>query len=510
VRWGFDGSVQDERFNPLSVLMVNPSPEPFEGAVRLVDGLALAANGVSWSQSVFLAPGGSRWLQFGPWVRPGASNWTLTWPGGAFQIEDPRHGRPATVALDPSGDGGASASFPAELFPVTVALTDGLGRLVLDHAPRWSPEQRRACAGWVRRGGELHLAAGPDGRLPALGGELAALDADAGAGRVVRHQRPRHAVLTGLPAEAPVGEEQPHHNRVEAVQRAFGGLTQADPAWGWIFLVLISFLLLAGPGLRWLGRRRPWWVVQGVLLALVAATTVLMAMIGRRGFGESEITHLGVVAEDLGDGGWDATWFGATFVTGSRELGLRPPVQGRALFACPDQERVAGRVLDADGGRLAAAVPLFSVLHWCARGRAAAALPSPVVRVQPLAGGLLEAHITFPGGWPAVHGVAVAHAGRLFACVPAAEGGWKLTVDQKGEELAKLSTPWDSPTRDPAVAYERVQRALTGHALERPPAAGRLALLVAVDLPPALHLPAGSVPGRQEGRLLLRRDLPVD
>ncbi|MCK6487314.1 MAG: hypothetical protein L6R48_03060 [Planctomycetes bacterium] len=519
VRWGFDGAVVPGRFNPLAVLVANPRPFPFEGTVELSQGGGPARSGAPWVQPAYLAPGGSRWLQFAPWVAQGGRSWRLGWDGGSLELEDPREGPPGTVLLDDGHGalGAGSAAFPDELFPVTVALTDPLARLVVDHAPRWSPEQRQACAAWVRRGGELHLAQGPDGRAPRLAAELAELAARPGAGRVVQHQGPAGKVRAVLLGEREAAKEDQRHSTdpVELIQRALGGVVQARPAWGWIFLVLAGFLLLAGPGTWWLGKRRPWWLVQGALLALVALTTVAIGWIGRRGFGESEITRLAVAAVDLGDGSWDATWFGSTFVTGTRTLHLRPPVDGRALLACPGWESVEGAVLDAEGGRLDTAVPLFSVRHWCARGRTAAALPAPVVATEGLNAGLLGARITLPSPWPAATAVQVVHGGRVFACTQAPEGGWRLEPGGGTalEEFAQRNRH-DSFTPEPEHAERALAAAAEALATQLVPPAlaprpGRLAVLVTIDLPTALHLAAG-VPGRQEGRLVLRHDLPLE
>ena len=38
VHWGLDGKVVPEHFNPLALLVYNPGPAPFDGALELAEG----------------------------------------------------------------------------------------------------------------------------------------------------------------------------------------------------------------------------------------------------------------------------------------------------------------------------------------------------------------------------------------------------------------------------------------------------------------------------------------
>jgi len=148
VIWGFDGQVVPCRVNLLSVLMVNPSEVPFNGKVvlRKTDGAGQTVGG-QHVQPCFLSPGASRWIQFYPYTNREEERWILQWrDGGRGRIElpVPRLEAPALVILSQSGNflqGWAGIkSLPDDLFPTSVAATDGLDSVVLDYAPKWEME----------------------------------------------------------------------------------------------------------------------------------------------------------------------------------------------------------------------------------------------------------------------------------------------------------------------------------------------------------------------------------
>ena len=104
VHWGFDGKVVPEHFNPLALLVYNPGPAPFEGALELTEG-TLVHQGAPWRVACYLAPGTSRWVEFQPWISNNTDSFQLRWlpTGNTSDIDQPSFGAPATVVLADAG-----------------------------------------------------------------------------------------------------------------------------------------------------------------------------------------------------------------------------------------------------------------------------------------------------------------------------------------------------------------------------------------------------------------------
>ena len=64
-KWGFDGKVAPHRFNVLSVLINNPTPQPFVGDLFLRKRLGGAGSvDATIVEPLTLAPNSARWVQF--------------------------------------------------------------------------------------------------------------------------------------------------------------------------------------------------------------------------------------------------------------------------------------------------------------------------------------------------------------------------------------------------------------------------------------------------------------
>jgi hypothetical protein len=223
VRWGFDGQITRHHFVPLSVLIVNPGAEPFDGVIGLHEQIGAGTPvGAALVEEVYVAPQSSRWVQFYPFVKETFEEWSLQWgrrSGERAEVNAPTF-VPATLA-DPkpillvdaddfSTKGHGLRRFPENLFPPFVAATDGLKTAVLDHAPRWEDARRQAFYDWLCRGGRLHLFQGADGSFPRFTAQLAELNTPAdhfrvGSGEVFRHDKPlgpADAALLEMPSGA--------------------------------------------------------------------------------------------------------------------------------------------------------------------------------------------------------------------------------------------------------------------------------------------------------------------
>ncbi|MFM8583763.1 MAG: hypothetical protein ACKOFW_20045, partial [Planctomycetaceae bacterium] len=181
VRWGFDGSVLEGGFNPVSLLVGNDQSTPFDGVISLQRGHSALRVDAPIRESVYLGPNQSRWIQLFPFCSrvDDAMPWVVSWGdarGEKFELPTARRGERGTVLFLPGGTltqpPSGAMSLPDQLFPNRSTGCDALRGVVLDHEPRWSEPQQRAFLEWLALGGELHLLQDSNGRWPRFSGPL--------------------------------------------------------------------------------------------------------------------------------------------------------------------------------------------------------------------------------------------------------------------------------------------------------------------------------------------------
>ncbi len=403
VLWGFDGRAVPERLNLLSVQVDNPTAQPFSAnaAVYAADP-AGGRTGARIEQPLYLAPHASRWLQFHVYVGRTGEPWMLDTGDRVHRLDPPQIGAPACVWLQEPGSLRADVpnlkTFPDELFPTSVAATDGLGSVVLDHSPRWESLRRQALVDWLRRGGTVHLIAGPDGALPTFTAELSVLNGtDArsrvGAGLVVRHApgEPRlsERVLTeqGYPPFTLRTGKQPYLGIMDSqILRDLSRLVQPKRSWLLMYLALLVYAALVVP-VNWLmSRRRRNYVVPLVFfLACVGGATVVFSYVGRRGAGESRRQISMAVARQLEDGAYDVTHWTNVFVTHGGHYALSYGGDYGIYSTGPSIEKAAAVTQNGVRGRMLADMPLFSSRTFMHRGKMQG--PKLGVRLEQFKGG---------------------------------------------------------------------------------------------------------------------------
>ena len=194
VVWGFNNRVRPQAFNPVSILLDNPTPVPFNGEVWFGPRDGIFQTDFSQKQEVYLAPGTQRWVQFTTYIS-GTSEYYLSWKDanpkglrGQIHLNRDKMIYPwkfthaAGVYLYQRGSIQAGRlnfpRFPADLFPTSKAATDTLAMVLMDHNPKWiSPGRQRTFLDWVKSGGLLYICKGSDGEYPKFTGDLAILNA---------------------------------------------------------------------------------------------------------------------------------------------------------------------------------------------------------------------------------------------------------------------------------------------------------------------------------------------
>ena len=370
--WGFGGTVVKEVFNPLSVEIHNAGGKAFDGEIALTGGA------VPVVQPVFLAPGGTRVVQFFPLIEDGYGKWTLQWKDereNDVELGNFKVGAPAVLILadlsGPAMRGVKMRVFPEELFPPTVSATGGLAAVVLDHAPRWDAVRRGAFLDWVQAGGIVHLVRGAGGELPQFTEELAVLNTAAertivGAGLVVRHAAHLAEVSEDWLKAKGFPSPEVHTDGTNTMPDFDGSLfgklsavTRPNIAWGLIYGFTAIYIALIGPVFYRL-RKRDYRVLLGGFLLTVAGFAWIFTVVGRRGYGEKQIYHSVAIARSLGGARWAVSEWGHAFATSGDTYRFQHP-GGSQLYAVPSKEdTVRGRITAGKDGHFDADIPLFS------------------------------------------------------------------------------------------------------------------------------------------------------
>ena len=379
VVWGFNGAVVPGTFAPCELLLANPGSTAVSGQVRLRDAGALG--GVPWAAEIWLPPGGEQRLRLMPFIRADDSErrFTLSWANGRgiADLPVPALAAPGVVLL--VDDGGVPRrarlpQLPAGRFPGNAALLDGLDCVVSDGPPRsWEPVQADALSAWVQRGGTLALLQGA--RLADLAPGLQ--PGGNGRGRVLVLPLVREACgleqLAAAGWQAPQLTDEGRSDDLDAmVAQRLAELVRPNHPWGLIRTVLILFALLIGVA-WWLGRRGlDWrWLHLG-LIAVIALASVALAMLGRRGYGESAVWTSIAVLRPCGTQ-VAAEVRSSVFVTSGGQRAIRHG-GGMNLYACPGEESSINGVVG--GGALITEIPLYSSRHLLWRGTVAVAQPT--------------------------------------------------------------------------------------------------------------------------------------
>ncbi len=370
--WGFNGTMVREMFNPVSVEIRNGGPKAFDGEIVLRGESAPSA------QQIFIAPGGSRVVQFFPYIQDSYIKFSLAWKDereSEVELDDVKVGAPAVIILadldGPSIRNAKMRVFPENLFPPTVAATGALAAVVLDHAPRWDPPRREAFVDWVRSGGMVHLVRGINDELPQFTEELAVLNSTSerttlGDGIVLRHVARLADVsedwlkTKGFPApEIHTDGKGNLYDFDSSLFAKLSAVTRPNIAWGQIYLLTAIYIALIGPVFYLLRKRDYRLLLLGFLLT-VAGFAWIFTIVGRRGYGEKQIYHSIAIAHSLGGARWDVEQWIHAFATSGNTYRFQHP-GGSHLYAAPSKnETVRGRITTGKDAHFDADIPLFS------------------------------------------------------------------------------------------------------------------------------------------------------
>ncbi len=418
VRWGFNGKVAPNRFNVLSVLISNQTPQTFSGDLTLYKRLGGGGYiDAKITESVTISSFSNKWVQFYPYVNGGwggaISNetWQLVYGrGSSFDLPQPRAAKFQRIILDdPSGVAsrtGILKSMPDSLFPSFVSATDALQVVGMDREPRsWIPTQKEAFLDWVHLGGTVLLFLGPTGKHPEFAAPLSALNSPldelrVGTGRVLKMPMERNKfleadarrVFAGLPRnilsqgekaedvidtiDAAPQQDQQNYNYSEGTDpfpsssflSQLKEMTKPDHNWLLLHFMFWVYIAMVFPGCYLLGKRwSDFRVVYAALLGTVVLFSVLFSIVGQRGYGESTAVHSVAIARGLPGGGLDVSQWSNVFVTSGADYLLKHEGFGTLYSTTSDTEQVNGIINSGIDGGFMVDIPPFSNREFALR-----------------------------------------------------------------------------------------------------------------------------------------------
>ncbi len=415
--WGFDGRAVPGRFNLLSVEVRNSGDTQFEGKLSLRRLLTTAGawTGIEHAENIFIGPFSQKLVHFYPYILETADEWELRWGESlddTYVVERPALSNGDRVILNDqellSGIISGLKGFRDDLFPPTVAGTDTLRTIVLDHTPRWEEPRRRAFQDWLYLGGVLHVLHENTGEFPTL--PVEALNGPErlsryGAGRGYWHESQRielsreyvyehiystsrDSVSVAAPGNVSLDvdptarkyytrlndlefyEAEAHWNSEEVIPARLRELVTPEHNWLLIYLLSGAYLLLIYPGGALLNRTRlDYRFGMVALVAIVGLWSWMFLAIGSRGYGETTSTCTTAAVRQLPDGRWDVEQWSSLFVTTGDKYSLAHPGESVAYSTTQAHEQIEGRIENGQPGFLSVDMPPFTFRTFAHRNQ---------------------------------------------------------------------------------------------------------------------------------------------
>lgn len=425
--WGFDGRVQPGQFNPMSVLLDNQTDADIDATITLQQlSPRLSAGGAQYTEKVYLAATGRRWVQFYPYIAQGyQTEWKLTIDDGELLINEQlgqtfTQARAVTQKDTPQDtvipqviilDVDNSTTRPTtvkhlleNIFPPYATATSGLHTVFLDHVPDWELPRQQAFMSWLKLGGRLHLLQNGRGEFPRFSGPLGELNQplnryEISNGTVTRHPIRRDAlsesmvrqamVIDSLKAKDTEAEKELREQYKKTGQglselipidasstddelfRGMRELTRPNHAWWLIFLLALSYIGLIFPGCFWVSKRKGRGFIEtyGAIIGLAIVFSVLFLIIGRRGYGEATNLQTLAIAKAEDASHWSVFQWNALFVTSGDNYSATAPDQQIVLSIADADSNNGSQITPGNSGKASMQIPPYSSQAFVSRRR---------------------------------------------------------------------------------------------------------------------------------------------
>lgn len=369
VIWGFNGRVVPNAFNPVSILVDNPTPQPFNGTVRLEKVSGLQQSDFVEVQELYLAPATQRWLQFTVYFEDDSS-FRLSWEDGnknnpyalkGDEVIYQEHSydqrlnftHNAGVYLFQEGNllthNVNFPRYPANMFPTSIAATEHLKLVVMDHVAQFnSPGRIQTFLDWLHGGGVVYICQSNDGVWPKFEGELNILNGvlpeySVGAGRVyhvpmslkdaVQKSKRENALWGSYAGQHKINSTESSSYKVskndsydQTWLRNLHTVIAPEHDWAIFSLIAVVYILVIGPGFYLVARKKMDYKIGYVLLVgLIVITTYIFKEVGARGYGESTTAVVVGHATALSNDRFNLTQYVDLFTTDSGQYTIQYP-----------------------------------------------------------------------------------------------------------------------------------------------------------------------------------------
>lgn len=415
--WGFDGRAVPGRFNLVTAEVRNSGDTAFEGklTLRRLVTTAGAWTGAEHVEEVFIGPYSQKLVHFYPYILETADEWELRWGPSVddtFVVERPALSNGARVIFNDetlmSSITPSLKPFRDDMFPPTVAGTDSLRAVVLDHTPRWEEPRRRAFRDWLYLGGVLHVVHDLSGDFPVL--PVEELNGKYrperfGTGRIYWHELQRNELTReyvkeriyassrgSLTISGPnnvsldvdptdpkyytrFNDEEFFHAHAdwhseEIIPARLRELVTPSHNWLLIYVLSGAYLLLIFPGGVLLNRTRlDYRFSMGALVLIVGLWSWMFLAIGSRGYGESTSMCSTAALRQLPDGRWDVEQWSSLFVTSGSNYTLTHPGETLAYSTAQAYEKIGGSIENGERGAFSVDMPPFTFRTFAHRNQ---------------------------------------------------------------------------------------------------------------------------------------------
>ena len=385
-KWGFTGNIVKNHINPLSVMLSNPAPIPFDGMIALqkMDQLGMPL-GAPLVRKIFLGPYASKWVQFYPFIRNKREEWRLSWgknPNQSSIIKvSVSNGRSVIFLTDTADTFVLNGriripAFPEKLFPPTVSAMDGLAAVVITTPPRFTPLQKQAFKDWINAGGKVYIP-DTDGDYPVFGSEFHYLNfsgkkQNIGAGEVIHYHINDIMKVTDIdqPSKVPIAKNRIYTSDLtDYYFRSLRSQLQTHHNWALIFLISAIYGILITVVNFIIGRKSS-KVWKPIIFFVVTVTlfSLLLAWCGRRGYGEKSHIFSLTYARELEPGRFDTTQWLDLFVTDGGYYKIQHPNMVNLYSDCRTMNAINGQIYNGFNGYFVSEIPLFSSMQLYHRG----------------------------------------------------------------------------------------------------------------------------------------------
>ncbi|HVJ69545.1 MAG TPA: hypothetical protein VM510_16325, partial [Caulifigura sp.] len=429
-------------------------------------------------------------------------------------------------------------------FPISVAGTDALRAVVLDHVPRWDGLRMQALRDWIGAGGQIHVLKGINGEYPAFPAPLESLNEPSdsfslGNGRVFHHSfttgeiadefvEQTLAIKRGPEDPTMRGSSNPYEYSFQpsnSIAPLLRDLTRPDHNWGLIYLLSFVYLLVVFPGCWLLGRRRAdFRISYPALLGAVFIFSMAFKSVGQRGYGEETAWNAVGSAKRVAPGRFlTETWSNA-FVTSGGMYAYKHKGEGQIYSSGGSNDTRRGECFNRPASGIEIEIPPFSsqtIMHTAVVS--APDFDLKALKAEVIGGTSPQLELELSGQIPTIHSMQAVYqnqritlnrSGNILQSSSSSPLSTYVMNQQNYGYPYNRSTPGDAATiymnsEQPLVArsIRMISESRNGEELRAPD--GMVRVFLYADMP-AEFLDVDGGPAKRQGRMLYVFDFPVE